>query len=360
MSEKKKKKSGKNRSITLIALAVCMAGAIACLNYYGTFHYRNIVSNPPDKGVVKIYRNFSYEDLCEAMTSSGVLDNNRTFLRAAKHMGLKDKFKPGRYIFRPGMNNKAVVRALAFGWQDPINISFNGHIRSMSKFASLLSRDLEADSSAFAAILTDRTLIDSLGFTQETFPAMFIPNTYEVYWTITPEEFITRMHQEYDNFWCGERDARANAIGLTRDQVSTLASIVIEETKYEPEMPTIAGVYINRLNKGMLLQADPTVKFAVDTTNLTRILNKHLGVDSPYNTYKHKGLPPGPITIPPVCAIDAVLNYQHHNYLYFCAKATFNGQHSFAATYPQHLENARAYHRALNQREKEKQKASER
>ena len=353
---KTKKKSG--RSITITALGICMVGIVACLNYYYTFHYRNTVSSPPDGGVVKIYRSYSYYDLCNIMTSSGVLVSNKTFLRAAKHMDLCKDFKPGRYIFRQGMNNKAIIRTLSHGWQEPINLSFNGYTRSMSKFASILAGELEPDSARFAAALTDRNLIDSLGFKPETFPAMFIPNTYQVYWTLTPEEFISRMHEEYENFWCGERDEKAATIGMTREEVSTLASIVIEETKYEPEMPTIAGVYINRLHKGMPLQADPTVKFALAEDGLTRILNKHLGVDSPYNTYEHKGLPPGPITIPPISAIDAVLNYQHHNYLYFCAKATFDGQHSFSSTYAGHLENARAYHRSLNAREKEKQQAS--
>lgn len=329
------------------------------LYWYGTYKYRNIVSNPPDDGIVKIYRSYSYDDMCEAMTSSGVLINDRSFLRTAKAMGLEDNFKPGRYRFRPGMGNKAIVRTISHGWQEPVKFSFNGYVRSMPKFAALLSSNFEPDSASFAKALSGGPLLDSLGFNAATIPGMFIPNTYEFYWTVTPEEFILRMHKEYEKFWSGKRDNKAEAIGMTRSEVSTLASIVIEETKYEPEMPTIAGVYINRLHKGMLLQADPTVKFALDNSGLTRILNRHLGVDSPYNTYKYKGLPPGPITIPPICAIDAVLNYEHHDYLYFCAKSTFNGQHSFASSYAGHMENARAYHRALNERERAKRQASE-
>ena len=177
---------------------------------------------------------------------------------------------------------------------------------------------------------------------------MFIPNTYEVYWTVTPEEFLERMHKEYEKFWNEERTAKAEQTGLTRTEVSTLASIVIEETKYEPEMPVIAGVYMNRLHKDMLLQADPTVKYAVGDESLTRVLNRHLTVDSPYNTYKYKGLPPGPITIPTVAAIDAVLNYQHHNYLYFCAKSSLDGQHAFATSLAGHMENAKRYHKAVS------------
>lgn len=352
------KKGKSSRSKLFVTVGLFMAAAVLALYWYGTYKYRNIVADPPDNGVVKIYRDFTYDDLCEAMTSSGVLINHRSFLRTAGSMGLDKNFKPGRYKFRSGMGNKAIVRTLSHGWQEPVKFSFNGYIRNLPKFASLLSSEFEADSASFLQALTSSPLLDSLGFTPETTPGMFIPNTYEFYWTVTPEEFISRMHKEYDKFWNGRRDEKAKSIGLTRSEVSTLASIVIEETKYEPEMPTIAGVYINRLHKGMLLQADPTVKFALDTAGLKRILNKHLGVDSPYNTYKYKGLPPGPITIPPICAIDAVLNYEHHDYLYFCAKATFNGQHSFASSYAGHMENARAYHRALNEREKARKQAS--
>lgn len=349
-----KKKSKKSRSLMLTALVICMAGLLICLNYYGTFMYGNVVSNPPDKGVVKIYRSFSYDDVIKAMTESGVLSNNRTFLRAAKFMKLDENFKPGRYEFRKGMGNKQIVRTITHCWQKPINVSFNGYIRSMDRFAAILSDKLEADSLQFLQILTDKDVMKKYGFNEQTFPAMFIPNTYQVYWTVTPEDFVDRMYNEYEAFWKGDRNAKAEAMGLTRNEVSTLASIVIEETKHEPEMPRIAGVYINRLKKGMLLQADPTVKFALDTVGIKRILNKHFGVDSPYNTYKYKGLPPGPITIPPVCAIDAVLNYEHHNYLYFCANSNFDGTHSFSTSLAGHLRNAGQYHQALNSRSKAK------
>ncbi len=214
--------------------------------------------------------------------------------------------------------------------------------------ASYLGKRLLADSTAFITALKDKALMDSLGFKKETYLSVFIPDTYEVWWTISPKDLILRMKKEYDAFWNESRTAKARQIGLSKDQVMTLASIVIEETKYEPEMPTVAGVYINRLNKGMLLQADPTVLFALNQEGVTRVLNKHLEIDSPYNTYRYAGLPPGPITIAPKAAIEAVLNYQHHNYLYFCAKDTFDGQHNFAVSYADHLKNARAYQRALS------------
>ena len=196
--------------------------------------------------------------------------------------------------------------------------------------------------------------MESHGFNRYTYLAMFVPDTYEVYWTVTPLQLLDRLKKEYDAFWNDSRTAKAKAAGLTREQAMTLASIVIEETKYEPEMPTIAGVYINRLRKGMLLQADPTVKYAVNDPSLRRILNKHLEVDSPYNTYKYAGLPPGPITTPTKAAIDAVLNYQHHDYLYFCAHESFNGQHRFATNLAGHMENARRFHAAMNARERTK------
>ena len=179
---------------------------------------------------------------------------------------------------------------------------------------------------------------------------MFIPNTYEMYWDTSVEEFVERMHTEYERFWTKERDAKRKRSGLSRMQVMTLASIVYEETRKGDEMPRVAGVYINRLRKGMPLQADPTIKYALQDFGLRRILNKHLKHPSPYNTYINKGLPPTPICMPSITAIDAVLNYESHKYLYFCARETFDGYHNFAATYNEHLQNARKYQRELNRR----------
>lgn len=329
----------------LIALA-----ALACLDYYGTFYRNNTDASACGEKSVKIYRDFDYEKLCEAMASSGILLNEKTFRRAARNMGLDRNFKPGHYTFSSPMSNKAIVRILARGWQKPVNISFSGFVRSLEAFAGQLSEQFEADSASFAKALLDKTTMSKYGFEEKDFIGMFIPNTYEMYWTATPEEFVERMNREYNTFWNESRKEKAKAAGLSPKEVSTLASIVIEESKYEPELPTIAGVYINRLKIGMPLQADPTVKFAVGDPGLKRILNKHLSINSPYNTYLYTGLPPGPITMPPTAAIEAVLNYRHHNYLYFCAKETFDGQHNFAVTLREHNANAERYHRALNAR----------
>ena len=335
------------RTLLWVLVVLLAVGILAALNFYGTFYYNN-VADLEKQPQIEIPRSFSYDQMMDAVLQSGAIDNPMTFRRTAKVMRLKDQFRPGLYRFRKGMGNKALVRTLQKGWQQPVRLVIPGYYRHLDRFAEFLGEHLEASAEDFNDALTDSVRIASYGFTPETFIGMFIPNTYEVWWTVTPEDFIERMHQEYQKFWTPERDAKAAAIGLTRQEVSTLASIVIEESKYEPELPRIAGVYINRLNKGMPLQADPTVIYAVGDPSLKRVLSRHLEIDSPYNTYKYNGLPPGPITMPPVSAIDAVLNYEHHDYLYFCAKDSFDGQHVFAKTLSAHNENARRYQRALS------------
>lgn len=350
-----RKKVNKNLAVGLTVLAV--VALLAAGYYYLTFYKGNVKiaatgEGAGDEATLKIYHDYSFEDLCRAVAQCDAVVNKGSFMRAARAMKLTVGFNPGYYRLKDGMNNKSIVRMLANGWQSPISISFEGYIRSLERFAAVLSGKLEADSASFAAVLTDPEVMSRYGFGRESFIGMFIPNTYEVYWTISPEKFVDRMNKEYKTFWNGERKAKAEAAGLTPKEVSTLASIVISETKHVPEMPRIAGVYMNRLRKGMLLQADPTVVYACNQFGITRVLNKHLKVDSPYNTYIHKGLPPGPITMSPVMAIDAVLNYEHHNYLYFCARETFDGQHNFASNLSGHMANARRYHRALSARAK--------
>ena len=207
------------------------------------------------------------------------------------------------------------------------------------------------DSASLADILTDTAACAQLGYTRETVPALFIPNTYQVYWDISAEQLLERLQKENAAFWNAEqRTAKAKALGMSREEVVTLASIVDSETTNNPEKPRIAGLYLNRLKANMLLQSDPTVIFAVGDFTIRRVLRKHLDIDSPYNTYKYKGLPPGPIRIPSVVGIDAVLNHEAHNYLYMCAKEDFSGTHNFAATYAEHQQNARRYIRALDKR----------
>ena len=213
-----------------------------------------------------------------------------------------------------------------------------------------VSRQLMIDSLDIAKLISDSAYCAQMGYAQETLPSLFIPNTYEVYWNMSADAFMKRMQKEHAAFWNDERLKKAQRIGLTPEEVSTLASIVEEETANGPEKPMVAGLYINRLNKGMLLQADPTVKFGLQEFGLKRILFKHLEVDSPYNTYKYAGLPPGPIRIPSIQGLESVLNYTQHNYIYMCAKEDFSGTHNFAVTAAQHQANARRYQQALNRR----------
>ena len=260
-----------------------------------------------------------------------------------------ERIKPGNYAIRPGDSMRDICLRLLSGNQTPVRLVIPS-VRTLDRLAGAVGKQLMTDSAAIATILTDHHLIDSLGYTEETFPTLFLPNTYEVYWTMSPEQFIARMKKEHDTFWNTERKKKAQAQGLTPIEVTTLASIVDEETNKNDEKPLVAGLYLNRLKRGMLLQADPTVKFAHGKFELRRILLAHLTIDSPYNTYKYAGLPPGPIRIPSIAAIESVLNPAKHSYIYMCAKEDFSGYHNFASTLGQHNANARRYQQALNQR----------
>ena len=255
----------------------------------------------------------------------------------------------GRYAIKPSDNMRYLHRRLSMGYQTPVRLTI-GSVRTLDRMARNVARQLMIDSTEVAALFNDTAYIHSIGYSKETLPALFIPNTYEVYWDMSAEDFMKRMQKEHKAYWNEERMQKAQAIGLTPIEVATLASIVEEETANQAEKPMVAGLYINRLKKGMLLQADPTVKFSMQDFGLKRILYKHLEVDSPYNTYKHAGLPPGPIRVPSYQGLESVLNYTKHNYLYMCAKEDFSGTHNFAVNSAQHAANARKYQQALNRK----------
>ncbi len=257
--------------------------------------------------------------------------------------------RTGHYTILPGEHMLDVYRKLRNGLQTPINVTIP-QVRTLEQLAAHLCQRLMLDSASLASAFRDSALCASMGYTTQTMPALFIPNTYQMWWNISLDKFLERMQRENVKFWNAERTAKATEIGLSPTEIVTLASIVAEETAYVPEMPKVAGMYIRRLQIGMPLQADPTVKFALGDFSLRRILYAHLEVESPYNTYKNVGLPPGPIRIPSIKAIDAVLNQEQHGYLYMCAKEDFSGSHNFARTYSEHLANARRYARALNAR----------
>lgn len=257
--------------------------------------------------------------------------------------------RTGHYIIQPHETMLEVYRKLRNGLQTPVNITIP-QSRTMDMLAGYLSRRLMLDSAQIATSFRDTSFCARLGYTPQTLPALFVPNTYQMWWNISLDKFMERMQKENSDFWNAERSAKARELGLSREEVVTLASIVAEETAYVPEMPKVAGMYIHRLRIGMPLQADPTVKFALGDFSLRRIYHAHLQVESPYNTYTNKGLPPGPIRISSIKAVDAVLNQEQHGYLYMCAKDDFSGSHNFARTYPEHQANARRYSRALNAR----------
>lgn len=265
----------------------------------------------------------------------------------AKRLNLESTFKAGCYQIPQGVSVIRIVRMLKLGEQHTVNVTFN-NLRTIPDLAGRVSQQLDLDSLELLNYLTDEKVAAQYEFTSATIFSMFIPNTYQFYWSTTPKKFTDRIYSEYNTFWNSDRVSKAKALNLSRLEVMTLASIVYEETKQTSEMARVAGVYINRLRIGMPLQADPTVKYALQDFTIKRVLNKHLEYDSPYNTYKYRGLPPSPIAMPSIAAIDAVLSPETHSYLYFCARPTFDGYHNFAKTLSEHNVNARAYINELN------------
>ena len=239
------------------------------------------------------------------------------------------------------------------GWQTPQKLTLSGTIRTKGRLAQKISAQMMVDSLSVDAALNDSEFLARYGFTPENVFALFLPDTYQMFWTASVEDIFDRMKKEYDVFWNEERLSMAKAQKLSPMQVSILASIVSGETLKSFEYPKIAGVYLNRYRKGMKLQADPTVAFCFNYEP-GRILKKHLKVDSPYNTYKYAGLPPAPINVPPKACLEAVLNPDKHGYMYFCASPAFDGTHRFAVTFSEHKKNAREFQRALTKRNKEK------
>jgi UPF0755 protein len=273
--------------------------------------------------------------------------------RAFAKMEVESKVKPGRYVIEPSATSIYAARMLVFGWQTPQNLTLSGTIRNKGVLAKKISMQMMVDSASVADALYDEDFLAGYGFNSENVFAMVLPDTYQMYWTASVEEIFDRFKKEYDAFWTDARKDKAKKQGLTPMQVSIMASIVSGETLKNFEYPVIAGVYLNRYRKGMKLQADPTVCFCFDY-KLDRVLKKHLTIDSPYNTYKYVGLPPAPINVPPKACLDAVLNAENHNYIYFCASPAFDGTHRFAATYSEHMKNARAFQKELTARRKAK------
>ena len=289
----------------------------------------------------------TYQTVRARLLQSGLVADTASFHWVARQMGYPSRVKPGRYRLTRRMSNRALITMLRAGNQAPVPLRFESY-RTPQELAEKLASQLEMPADSFLAALRHTTLLEELGVTQKTVIALFLPNTYEFYWTARPHEVLRRMHSAYQAFWTPLRRQQAEALNLTPLQVSTLASIVQAETYRTDERPRVAGVYLNRLRLDMLLQADPTVIYAVGDFTIRRVLNKHLETDSPYNTYKYAGLPPGPINNPTQVSIDAVLKPERHDYLYFAAKTDGSGYHWFSKTYREHVKRARDYQQQQN------------
>jgi UPF0755 protein len=285
-----------------------------------------------------VQRRFHQDDIVQDLTSFAFL---------SRLMSYSDHVKPGRYVLKANMTNIQAIRLLRAGIQEPVKITFN-NVRLVSELGERITKNLNMKPQEFDAALIQFTMTNRQGFNKDNILCMFIPNTYEVYYNISPEELVERMAQEYDNYWDETHKAKAEKLGLTPLEVSILASVVQAESVRPDEAPIIAGLYINRLKKGIALQADPTLVFAVGDFTLKRVLNEHKQIDSPYNTYMHTGLPPGPINMPEIRSLNAVLDHQKNDYIYMCAKEDFSGRHNFTSSYKQHLANATKYQRALS------------
>ncbi|WP_421893353.1 endolytic transglycosylase MltG [Marinoscillum sp.] len=332
----------------IAAFMIVFAVMLSSFAFYGyqILYTPNILVDQEDR-MFAIEDGTTFKELQNELYDQRIVNDLVAFSFLAKAKGFDREIKAGMYLLKKDMSNTEAINMLRAGIQTPVKLTFNG-ARKIEELASKLTFPLQIDSADMAPLLISDSVAQSYGLTTQTFICMFLPNTYEVYWTASPRDILDRMKKEYDRFWNEDRMAKARALGLTPTEAATLASIVDAETNKMDEAATIAGVYLNRLEKGYKLQADPTLVFAIGDFSIRRILNKDKDFESPYNTYKYRGLPPGPINMPSIAALEAVLNAEEHRYLYFCAKDDFSGYHAFAKTLEEHNVNAARFQRALN------------
>ncbi|MDI1233762.1 MAG: endolytic transglycosylase MltG [bacterium] len=315
-----------------------------------TFLYKSKALRIDSETTMQISSSDSIESISAKLSENYGLKFPSVFNLVAKRMNLNKSLKNGRYHLVPNMTIVELVRVFREGKNRTVNLTFNGNNDDFGLSLKYVGQKLEPDIADFTKLYYDSAFIASLGFNDATITALPIPDTYNFYWHTSPQEFFQRLKKEYDKFWNNDRLLKAEQCGLTPIEVATLASIVCKETNKVDEMPMVAGMYLNRLRIEMPLQADPTIKFALGEPGLKRILNIHLKVESPYNTYMNKGLPPGPICVPTKQALEAVLNFSQHGFVFMCAKEDFSGYHNFSSTYAEHLKNAHLYQTALDQR----------
>lgn len=326
--------------------------ALVCLAVIAFFMLKSLfISGFDIKKTTYLYidNKKSYKELLRQLDDSAHIKGLWIFKSLSSATGYPSKMKEGRYAIKEGQGILRIFRNLRNGSQTPVKLTFN-NIRTKQELTEKIGGQFMFGQQNLTSLLNDSALCRKLGFDANTIICMFIPDTYEYYWNIEPRDFLLRMNKNYERFWNESRKAKLSRVKLSPIEVMTLASIVEEECRFVDEYPMVAGLYLNRLRNNQPLQADPTVKFAVNDFTLRRILLEHLKVNSPYNTYINKGLPPGPIRIPSAKAIDGVLNYTDHKYLYMCAKDDFSGRHNFAETFAEHHINAMKYQKALNER----------
>lgn len=327
--------------VLAMLLFVCFSYYIYQILFTPNFQWQK------EDGYLYIRKGADFKEVLDSMKKNEMLQDVKSFAFIAKLAGYQDNVRPGRYRIKANSNNIKVVRMLRNARQEPVKLTFN-NIRLKEDLAEKVGGKFAFSADSLLFYLKDPATAKHYGFDTTTFMSMFIPNTYEVYWDVKSHVFLDKMHGEYLKFWTKERLAKAKAIGFTPVQVSTLASIVEAETNKQSERSRIAGLYINRLNINMPLQADPTVKYAVRDFSIKRVYQVHTQIDSPYNTYKYTGLPPGPINLPSIASIDAVLNYEKNKYLYFCASCNRIGFHDFTENYNDHVNNANRYRNYLD------------
>ena len=344
----------KKGTVILCVLAVAAVGLLCAWNWFRD----NRMPNFTKTAEIYVYPGIESDEVMSMIADKAGVRNRRSLERSFESKSVGEYMQPGHYTVNPSNSSVYVARMLNNGWQTPVKLTLSGNLRRKDNIAAKIASQMLIDSATVRQAFNDEILLDRYGFTPKTAYSLFMPDTYDVYWTASIEEILDTQKAAWDAFWTEENDAKAKALGMSRQDVSTLASIVKGESNYEPEMPKIAGVYLNRLKVGMPLQADPTIAFCYNYT-LNRILYIHLQVDSAYNTYKHTGLPPGPICVPTKAALEAVLNpdfggkWGEGNF-YFCANPDFSGTHVFAKTLSQHNINADAFRSELNRRAREK------
>jgi UPF0755 protein len=330
----------------ILALFIGGGGVLTYLNLFKS----NVYLGEKKEEYIFIKTGSTLDDVVQYLVGNGLVLNGNTFKFFAELRNYEgSNIKPGRYKVFSGMGNFELINLLRSGKQEPVKVVLT-NARTKEQLAGIISRKIEADSLSLLDIFNNSEFLYPFGFSPENVIGMFLPNTYEFYWNTSASQFFAKMEPEYRKFWTESRIRKAQQMNLTQGEVATLASIVEKETNYNPEKKIIAGVYLNRIKKGMPLQADPTVVFAVSDFSIKRITSEHTSVNSPYNTYKNLGLPPGPICMPGKSSLDAVLNAETHNFIYFCAKEDFSGAHNFATNFDEHQKNARKYQKALNAR----------